>query len=153
MRTILLFFTLIALSASQCTTMTSTWVIKDLPVLGNNIQLRFQRRLNSAGVCLHYMRMRSPCTMFEVTYTTSDFLGVIVWYTLDTDPTPPVNYGNCPNLNIANLQANIVWSLYPPKGGWYYLFLPNVVLPGKEKLAWGGYIADWQSGPLQVWWT
>lgn len=34
----------------------------------------------------------------------------------------------------------------PPKTGWYHLFWPPFILINQEKLAWGGYIADWVSG-------
>lgn len=78
MKTIFLFYVLAVLSLSQaCPTMTSTWKINNLPVAGNNIELRFQRRLNAAGACLHYFRFQSLCTRYEATYTSSNGLGVV----------------------------------------------------------------------------
>lgn len=151
MKRVLLICVLFALVVTQCPTTTSSWRIKDLPVAGNNINLRFQKRVDAAGQCLHYFQIRSLCTLYEATYTTTHGTGVIP-YTINVDTTPPVNLGGCPNLNIASQEASIIASFYArPRSGWYHLFLPPFVLPNNKKLAWGGYIADWVNGPGQIW--
>ena len=154
MKAIWLLYVLAVLRLSRaCTTMTSTWRINNLPVAGNNIELRFQRRLNSAGACLHYFRFQSLCTRYEATYTSSHSL-LVVPYTINGVSLHPVNLAGCPNLSIAAQEATMISNFYPPpKTGWYHLFWPPFILLNQEKLAWGGYIADWVSGTTKrVWW-
>lgn len=133
-----------------CLTESSTWKIKDLPVLGNDITLKFQKRLDAANRCQHFMQFRSLCTRYEVTYTTTHGLGVVNFNTGRS--TDGVNLGTCPDVRIADQQFQIVRG-FQRSSGWYHLYLTPFVLAGQEKISWGGYLAEWQTGPFKVWFS
>lgn len=77
MKIALLVFALVALGTTQCPTKTSTWTVNNFLALWNNIEFRFERRLDMAGACKHYFRLKSRCTQFEVEYTTTQGVGLV----------------------------------------------------------------------------
>ena len=128
--------------AVLCTPQTSIWKISNYPVPGNTVTFQFQRRTN----CRHYFRISSPCTSFEVAYTTTHDLASAPPYTINSVSQPWVNLVGCPSPIAAILEGNIVNAFNPPpKSEWYRIFLAPAPL--------GGYVATWTSGPQKVWFS
>ena len=128
--------------AVLCIPKSSVWTMPNYPMPGNTVTFTFERRIN----CLHYFRITSPCTKYEVTYTTTHSATGAPPFTINTVTQHWINLIGCPSGMIAILEGNIVNAFPPSRTAWYHLFT------APARVHWGGFVANWASGSAQKVW-